>query len=82
MKTSKEMIKHPIVKRNKSIKRILYLLQLIGFVIPLFFPLWVMVFYEVILFMAHDYFNDLFNRSVLIVLMELAEFSKMLNKRL
>lgn len=82
MKTSKEALKHPIVKRNKSIKRIIYLFQLIGFAIPLFLPLWVMIFYEVILFMAYEYIDDLFNKSVLIMVMELVETCKLLNKRL
>lgn len=81
MKTSKGMLKHPIVKRNKPIKRAIYLFQLMGFVIPFFLPLWIMVFYEVILFIAHEYIDELFNKSILIMVMELAEMCKILNRR-
>jgi hypothetical protein len=82
MKTPEELLKNRIIRYNKPINRAIYALQLVGFGIPLFLSLEILIFYQVILFMAYEYMNELYKKSILSSIKVLAETSKMLNKRI
>lgn len=82
MRTTEELLKNRIVRHNKPISRSIYFLQLIGILIPLIMPLWVMLVYEIILFVIYEYLNELYKQSVLSSLKVLAETCQMLNKRI
>lgn len=82
LKISEEMLRNPIVKHNKPIRRTIYILQLLGIFIPIFLPLWAMMIYEVILFVTYEYLDGLFKEFVGISIIELVKAFKILNKRL
>lgn len=80
IKTPEELVKNPIIKHIKLVNNSLYAFQLIGILMLIFLPLWMMVIYEVCLFVAHEIINDLYKESVWACIRTLAEVTKVLIK--
>ena len=78
VKTTEQLSNSWLFKHINPINRIIYFLQLIGILIPFIFPLWLMITYEVIVFVAYEIINDFNDKSVQIAVLDLAKTLRMM----